>query len=206
MRYYEDEMILDEGPLCLDFANTLAWHASQNPIENLVDYPTLVKWAVDKKILLPEEGEELLAAAQNDTQAASEALQEAIKLREALYRVFTAAIDKRDAEPADLEIIGTWSARLLPRRKLYTENGDLKWHWTPPHSNLDAMLAPVIVSALNLVTAPELHRVGQCADDRGCGWLFLDLSRNRSRQWCSMEGCGNRAKAKRHYQRARQTA
>jgi predicted RNA-binding Zn ribbon-like protein len=34
-----------------------------------------------------------------------------------------------------------------------------------------------------------------------CTWLFLDHSRNRSRRWCSMETCGNRAKAHRHYRR-----
>ena len=36
-----------------------------------------------------------------------------------------------------------------------------------------------------------------------CHWAFYDASRNRSRTWCSMQGCGNRAKARayraRHY-------
>jgi len=32
-------------------------------------------------------------------------------------------------------------------------------------------------------------------------WLFLDRSRNRSRRWCDMKTCGNREKARRHYQR-----
>ncbi|MEO8517650.1 MAG: CGNR zinc finger domain-containing protein [Dermatophilaceae bacterium] len=32
----------------------------------------------------------------------------------------------------------------------------------------------------------------------GCRWGFNDTSRNRSRQWCSMEVCGNRAKARAH--------
>ena len=28
-----------------------------------------------------------------------------------------------------------------------------------------------------------------------CGWVFYDVSRNRSSQWCSMRICGNRTKA-----------
>jgi predicted RNA-binding Zn ribbon-like protein len=32
---------------------------------------------------------------------------------------------------------------------------------------------------------------------------FYDSSRGGPRQWCSMAGCGNRAKARRHYERAR---
>jgi predicted RNA-binding Zn ribbon-like protein len=205
MKYYETEMILDEGPLVLDYANTLDWHASAAPIENLIDYPTLVKWALDKKILPAAEADHLLEAARQNPQKAEEILHEAIDLRESIYRILVSAIDQQQPDLADLQRIDNWSTRLLPLRTLVPEDGDLKWKWSTPEK-MDQVLAPVVVSALNLITAPELHRVGQCADDRGCGWLFLDLSKNRSRQWCSMEGCGNRAKAKRHYQKARQVA
>ena len=60
------------------------------------------------------------------------------------------------------------------------------------------MLWPVAHSAAELLISDDLDRVKQCADDRGCGWLFVDTSRNRSRRWCSMESCGNRAKVQRH--------
>jgi predicted RNA-binding Zn ribbon-like protein len=61
---------------------------------------------------------------------------------------------------------------------------------------------PVAYSAADLLATPDqLARVGQCQDDRGCGWLFLDLTKNHSRRWCAMDDCGNRAKAKRHYER-----
>jgi predicted RNA-binding Zn ribbon-like protein len=37
------------------------------------------------------------------------------------------------------------------------------------------------------------ERVKACrADD--CRWAFLDTAKNRSRAWCSMQSCGNRAK------------
>jgi len=60
----------------------------------------------------------------------------------------------------------------------------------------------VVHDAAGLLTSEKLDRVEECADDR-CGWLFLDVSRNRSRRWCAMEDCGNRAKARRHYKRKR---
>jgi predicted RNA-binding Zn ribbon-like protein len=41
-----------------------------------------------------------------------------------------------------------------------------------------------------------------CSSD-GCDWLFFDQTRNRSRRWCEMKGCGNRAKARRHYHRTK---
>jgi len=56
-------------------------------------------------------------------------------------------------------------------------------------------------SAAELLTSDNVDRVRECEDDRGCGYLFIDQSKNRSRRWCSMESCGNRAKARRYYAR-----
>ncbi|MCX6026505.1 MAG: CGNR zinc finger domain-containing protein [Chloroflexi bacterium] len=63
------------------------------------------------------------------------------------------------------------------------------------------VLWPVMRSAAELLTSDLASRVGQCQDDRGCGWLFIDTSRNHTRRWCAMGDCGNRAKARRHYLR-----
>jgi len=59
---------------------------------------------------------------------------------------------------------------------------------------------PVLLDAADLLTSDMLKRVGECAGE-GCTWLFIDKSRNRSRQWCAMDDCGNRAKARRFYRR-----
>lgn len=61
--------------------------------------------------------------------------------------------------------------------------------------------AAVALSALSLLDMTVRRRIRICAN---CGWLFLDQSRNRSRLWCDMAVCGNRQKARRHYQRHRQ--
>lgn len=49
------------------------------------------------------------------------------------------------------------------------------------------------------------HRVRGCADE-ACGLFFFDVTRSGTRRWCSMEACGNRAKARRHYARVRTEA
>jgi len=41
-------------------------------------------------------------------------------------------------------------------------------------------------------------RLKVCARDT-CRWAFYDASRNKTRRWCSMAGCGNRAKMRRAY-------
>jgi predicted RNA-binding Zn ribbon-like protein len=67
------------------------------------------------------------------------------------------------------------------------------------------MLWPVVVSAAELLTSPDVERVRQCARE-GCQWMFLDLSKNGSRRWCSMTLCGSRAKSRRFYHRRRKKA
>ena len=64
---------------------------------------------------------------------------------------------------------------------------------------LQAVLA--ISAAAVLADPRERARIKVCPGDN-CGWLFLDETRNARRRWCSMETCGNRAKARRHYRRS----
>lgn len=47
------------------------------------------------------------------------------------------------------------------------------------------------------------ERLKICAEDT-CQWAFLDSSKNRSKHWCSMRECGNRAKTRAY--RARRAA
>lgn len=77
-----------------------------------------------------------------------------------------------------------------------------RYAWRAKTDALDGLLAPIIWSAAELLASEQLARVKSCGA-ADCGWLFLDLSRNGSRRWCSMDDCGNRAKARRHYARSR---
>jgi predicted RNA-binding Zn ribbon-like protein len=65
---------------------------------------------------------------------------------------------------------------------------------------MDWVLNPVIRSAADLLVSVDLKKLKFCSDPM-CRWLFLDISRNQSRRWCDMKDCGNRAKAKRFYQK-----
>lgn len=62
--------------------------------------------------------------------------------------------------------------------------------------------AEIATAAAQLALAGHLDRVKICpADD--CRWAFYDRSKNHSRQWCSMDVCGNRAKVREHRARSR---
>jgi predicted RNA-binding Zn ribbon-like protein len=46
----------------------------------------------------------------------------------------------------------------------------------------------------------DLSRLRRC-DGAGCGWLFLDTTRNHSRRWCDSRDCGNRSRVRRYAER-----
>ena len=69
-----------------------------------------------------------------------------------------------------------------------------------------SLFALLAVSTLAiLMDGRERRRLKMCPGD-DCGWLFIDETKNSRRTWCSMETCGNRAKAARHYARSKASA
>jgi predicted RNA-binding Zn ribbon-like protein len=94
-------------------------------------------------------------------------------------------------------------AKAITVGEIVPQDKGFAWNWPLGPLSFEQMLWPITRAAMDLLLSKELSQVGQCADDRGCGLLFIDTSRNHSRQWCSMDVCGNRAKAQRHYQRSK---
>ncbi len=190
------------GRTSLEFANTVDWHASDEPVEYLTSYAALVAWGQRVGILNDRQAENLLEEAGHHPTEADAMRERAVVLREAIYRIFASISAGLPAEEDDLAVLNAELARTLACSRLVPSGEGYAWDWIGAEDALDSVLWPVVRDAADLLTSEDLARVGQCADDR-CGWLFLDTSRNHSRRWCSMEDCGNRAKARRHYQRSR---
>ena len=68
---------------------------------------------------------------------------------------------------------------------------DWHLHAVSPDAPLTTRITvEVAMAMIDVIRADEMSRLGVCADD-GCGGVVLDLSRNRSRRFCST-ACGNR--------------
>ncbi len=202
---WEGEFDLSGGALCLDFANTvLKRNQPGEAKDELSNYARLVGFAKQTKLLSSARADLLRQRASLSPTAASRVLPAAVKLREAIYRVFSSLAGGEPAASRDVELLDQFAIEAWRNRRLMpTSQGGYHWQWKAEQvRNLDQMLWPIALSAARLLTSDRLHSVRECAAD-DCAWLFLDESRNHSRRWCDMRVCGNREKARLHYHRSR---
>ncbi len=190
--------------LCLDFANTLAWRGSA-PSESLHNLPDVARWCASSGALEAGAIRHSERWTEDHPAKAAALFRDAIALRETLYRIFHAIARGVRATDDDLSQLNRALHLAPPRNALEAAaGGSFGWRVerAAPLTTASALLAPVLWSAGDLLTATQLARVRECANDK-CLWLFLDQSKNGTRRWCSMSACGNRAKAHRHYARVK---
>ncbi len=199
------ELALLGGALCLDFANTAGWRSQPEHAGVLRDYEDLIAWARHAGALDARQGRSLLKRAAAEPTRARAVHEQAVSLREALYRVFSSLAAARAAEPVDLARINGAVADAYRHLRLAPSGGGFVWDWHEADGALELPIWIVARSAADLLVSEDLKRVRECAGEK-CDWLFLDASRNRSRRWCDMAACGNRAKAQRNYARKRGAA
>ena len=190
---------LSGGRLCLDFANT--WGDRDRPDTDLLgSYAALLDFARQAGLLDPDLWQRLTARSMEDPAAGADVLRVARDFREVVYGLFSGCAQGRPVTPGDLSPLNAALRTALPHRRIASAGERLEWGWTDPGESLASPLWPIVLSAAELLTSADLPQVRQC-DGARCTWLFMDHSRSRSRRWCSMASCGNRAKARRHYQR-----
>jgi len=190
------------GWLCLDFANTMDWHASENPVESLNKYADLIKWSAKRGIISGDAKDVLLRKSEEKPVEAQAVLEKAREIRENIYEILSDTVHEKPIKIADLRGFNRALAGMLAHSRLAPDERGLRWDWDSHPDKLDSVIWPVVRSAVDLMTSEAIKRVGECADER-CGWLFWDSSRNRSRRWCDMKDCGNRAKVRRFYARSK---
>jgi predicted RNA-binding Zn ribbon-like protein len=190
---------LTGGALCLDYTNTLADRPRRHR-EHLESYADLLSWARQAGALESGEVRRLRDAAAGRPADVEAAFARAMEVRECLFRLFATTARGGEPKRRDLVAINSNLGETLTRLRLRRSGGGLAWGWSSDAENLLPMLWPVVRSAADLLTSEERTLVRECASER-CSWLFVDRSRTLRRRWCDMRTCGNRSKARRHYQK-----
>jgi predicted RNA-binding Zn ribbon-like protein len=193
-------IVAQRRDLGIELANTLMWRGS-SPEETLHGPDDLLGWLASAKAL-PRAAvaglRKWFAARPGDAAAVFD---EAIELREIIYALLHSAASDSAPAPGDLRRFNRALASAPVRESLERANGGFGWR-VEVRPAAAAMLAAALWSAADILAGADRARLRECANHR-CLWLFLDDSKNRTRRWCSMQSCGNRAKAHRHYLRSR---
>lgn len=177
------------GGLALEFANTAGWHLSPEPVERLQIWRDVIRWAAEQGLIEADKTEELSRVTVE--------LGPVHELREAIFRIGLAVARSERPDDSDLNALVTQASATLP---MATWSGtSLAWRFHQPAIR-SQLLGLVARDAVALFASERVNKLRLCAG-KNCGWLFIDESRGKPRQWCSMSDCGNRSKARRAYAR-----
>lgn len=170
----------DAGSRDLNLIATLGRRGG-DPVERLDSPGALVQWLATSGLTPRGSDQELV--------------REVRLLREAMYECLEALIDARPASAEATALISAYAARPLPAPRLETRAEGVKPDWFGHREGSDLILTLLAHEFLHHVDDPGwVSQLRRCeADD--CRMLYLDRSGRRT--WCSMQRCGNRAKAAR---------
>jgi predicted RNA-binding Zn ribbon-like protein len=182
------------GHPALDLVNTLDERPFDSPIERLVTYRDLVRFAELARLIDPS-----IAARLRNLHGSgySRVTRRARKLREQLHSILAAAHSGRPARRLDLDAISAAIQAAHAARVLVTSPSSrlARHRWSPPLAP-DIPLHACSLAIERLLVDEDRRRVRKCgASD--CGVYYVDKSKSQLRQWCSMKGCGNREKQRR---------
>lgn len=178
------------GDPALDFANTVSWRGADPADDRLLEPGDLAWWGVHAGLLHAGEARAFGSEAED-----RERFREAVALRETIHDVFDALAQGR-RPPADaLDRLSRAWARAQGSRRLVAGPEGVRGELVAADP-IRRMLARIALAAGDLLLHGDPARIKTCAGAE-CGYLYMDLSRNRSRRWCDMAECGNRAKVRR---------
>jgi len=125
-------------------------------------------------------------------------IEDAIRLRGAIFRLAQAASAHREFDGSDIDVINLYAA--VPDIPPRLTGGTLRAGRSI--QTVAHVLASIAREAVELLGPGNANRVKKCSAD-DCDMIYLDTSRASNRRWCSMQRCGNREKVRTH--RARHT-
>ena len=174
-------MVNCDSDLILDFVNTL----DLRPLSEGLETPkALGDWLAARGLL--DQGSRISGADLEETKRVREALRDLLAAQNELE----VDVAKAGAELDDA----------ICRAKLALRFSDGAMRLVPGAAGVRGAVGKILAEVSAAMANGTFERMKACrADD--CRWAFLDTAKNRSRAWCSMESCGNRAKV--HAYRAR---
>lgn len=182
------------GHPALDLVNTLDERPSGAPIETLATYKALVNFTELAGLVAPALAKRLRSL---EGLVCTRVVRRARELREDLYEILASIHDERPVPQGRLDAIAVDVRRAHAARAFTSRgaSGVITCDWGSPASP-EIPLHACALAVEALLLSADHSRIRKCgATD--CEVYFIDSSKARRRQWCSMKNCGNREKQRR---------
>ncbi len=192
------EFLLVGGLLCLDLVNTEPILGGER-VDLLPGFPDLVRWLEATGALAEGDAGRALSR-WNGTEEGETAWREAIALRATLRAGIERMVVGLDPGAGLARAVNRALGLVPACSRLVREDGRWVTRRQPATESPVGLLLPVAESAAWLLEHGDRSLIRRCGGER-CVLVFYDGTKNRSRRWCSMDGCGSRAKAAAYYRR-----
>jgi predicted RNA-binding Zn ribbon-like protein len=192
------------GHPALDFVNTVHDWIVPKPHDYLGDFSDAIRFGETAGLLTRVDLSRLPRG------ASSMELTRLRELRGLLKRIFQSRLSGEAPGSTDLGKLSANLAEAARATRLVAASQARRSPQLPVRREIAAEEAGaallrlrIVEAAVALLVSDAMRRVKTCP---ACGWFFLDVSKNRSRRWCSMATCGSVAKARRYYRRSKERA
>jgi predicted RNA-binding Zn ribbon-like protein len=167
--------------LILDFVNS----RELRPRSEAFDSPGALRRWLEERELVPA-----------GTRVTNADVEETKRVREALRDLLAA----QNEVEVDVANAGAELDEAICRAKLALRFVDCEMRLEPAAGGVRGAVGRILAEVSAAMADGTWSRMKACrADD--CRWAFLDTAKNRSRAWCSMRSCGNRAKVQAYRER-----
>mgnify|MGYP001559146242 CR=1 FL=1 len=184
---------------CLDFINT-QMIVQGNPTDLLGGCEDLVTWLVQANIINAAQAAAVMAQWSRKDQ--EQLFEQGILFRNTLREMAERIVARKSIPNSAVAFINQVLSRCPGYPQLVYKKGGYTRQFQSQATQKDGILVPLAEAASDLLCSGELSLVKKCGNP-ACILYFYDTTKNHTRNWCSMQLCGNRIKVAAHYQRKR---
>lgn len=189
--------------LFLDFVNTKKMRDGQvfETLESCVDF---VAWAIAVNLVEADQAQESFEKL-NEEISTNNSLHEMIKFRNILREMVEDIVNEIEISPTTISIINENLTKISGFTEIVKNENGFEKRFRFDLSEPAKLLQPIAESAADFLCYGNFELLKKC-ESSACVLYFYDTTKNHKRRWCSMNACGNKAKAAAFYQRKKQTA
>ena len=184
---------------CLDFINT-EMIVNGEPTDVLEGFDDFISWLVQANLLTRAQAD--IAGAELNHKECTSLLEQAKTFRTTLRELAARIVARKPIPGSVINLINQILSQRPGYPQLVRRKGGFERRFHSEAASVHNLLVPLAEAASDLLCRVDFALIKKCGN-HACILHFYDTTKNHTRNWCSMQMCGNRMKVAAHYRRSR---